>query len=136
MEFPEWVFNDALMLGLGIFSVITFIGSLILVPVLVCYLPEDYFLREKRRKFLEGRNGVIRGIAVVIKNFLGLLLIIAGILMLFLPGQGVLTILLGIAFLDVPGKYYFERNMIRRKLVYTPLNWIRKKGGKSAFTLP
>ena len=65
-----------------------------------------------------------------IKNSIGLILILCGILMLILPGQGVLTIITGLIFLDYPGKFKFERLLVRNKLILNSMNWIRRKLNK------
>ena len=64
------------------------------------------------------------------KNLLGIIFVIAGIMMLALPGQGLLTIIIGLVLMDFPGKYHAERWVISRHSILRTTNWIRKKAGK------
>jgi hypothetical protein len=63
----------------------------------------------------------------VLKNALGVVLLLGGIVMLFLPGQGLLTMFLGIVLMDFPGKFRLERYLISRGPVLKSINWIRRK---------
>ena len=115
----------------GLVSVVTFVLSLLLIPVIIVRIPEDYFRRDKRENLRWKRvNPAFRWCLTVMKNLLGLILLIMGILMLVLPGQGLLTILFGIALLDFPGKYKLERRIIAYPKVLNSINWIRKKAQK------
>lgn len=60
---------------------------------------------------------------------------VAGILMLALPGQGLLTIIIGLVLMDFPGKYYAERWVISRHSILLSINWIRKKADKPALVI-
>ena len=115
----------------GLVSAATFVLSLLLIPVIIVRIPEDYFSSSKQDvKRWQGMNPVSRSCLVVAKNLLGLVLLLMGILMLVLPGQGLLTILFGIALLDFPGKYQLERRLIAYPKVLNSINWIRKKANK------
>lgn len=118
------------------FSLATFFGTLILIPVLVIHIPKDYFASEKRvRLYKRDGHPVLELIFIVIKNIIGITFILTGIAMLVLPGQGLLTILIGIMLTDFPGKYRFERKLITRKRVWKSVNWIRAKAGKPPLKL-
>ena len=109
-----------------IFSIVTFIATLILVPAIIIRLPVDYFSANKRKKI----NTTIPAITLlitIIKNILGGLLLIAGIIMLFTPGQGLLTILMGMTIMNYPGKYTLERWIILRFHLLKPINWYRAR---------
>ncbi len=110
-----------------VLSVVSFVFSLVAIPYFVIKLPYDYFAHEHRpkEKWLKGS-----GIFNIVKNIVGIVLIIGGILMLVLPGQGVLTILIGLMITDFPGKYKFERWLVKREPVLKTINWIRKRAGK------
>lgn len=118
------------MFWVSVLSGIFFIGSLIVIPLIVARLPENYFLEDKRRT----HNGDFPGslthtLLVYLKNAVGLLLIVAGILMLVLPGQGLLTILIGLSLSNFPGKYTLERKLAARPAIFNAMNWIRRKYG-------
>lgn len=122
---------------LGALSAATFIGSLVLMPILVARLPVDYFQYSRRRRQYSGnRHPFVHLLFVVLKNALGFVLLLAGIAMLVLPGQGILTILIGLALMDFPGKFRLEKNLVRRQPVFDALNWIRRKAGVPALLAP
>jgi hypothetical protein len=112
------------------------VGSIVALPWLAGMIPEDYFLDSKTAQENTNRSpSFLRLLAVAGKNLFGLLLLCAGILMLFLPGQGLLTIIVGLLLLDYPGKKIFERRIVRYKSILQGINWIRVKGGHSSIKL-
>ncbi len=64
------------------------------------------------------------------------LLILAGILMLILPGQGILTILIGIGLSDFPKKYQLERWFAKKPTLLNSMNWLRKKANIEPLQAP
>ena len=133
IEIINWVQeNDALLWWLAIVSVIMFISTLIAVPLVVVRIPDDYFADHKRKKsLLADVPPLAKIILVVVKNIVGFIFVIAGILMLVLPGQGILTILIGLTLLSFPGKYQLSRWLISRRKVHSSVNWIRKRSGRA-----
>ncbi|MGB1310344.1 MAG: PGPGW domain-containing protein [Leucothrix sp.] len=123
------------LLVFGFVSIATFVLSLLIIPVIIVRIPEDYFTLRKRDSHWQGRSPVFRACMAVLKNVLGLVLLVMGILMLVLPGQGLLTMLFGIALLDFPGKYALERRMIAYPKVLNSINWIRKKANKPPLSI-
>jgi hypothetical protein len=67
---------------------------------------------------------------------LGILLVLAGIMMLVLPGQGILAMLIGIGLMDFPGKFRLERWFARQPAVFKSLNWIRTRAGHAPLLDP
>ena len=129
----DWLLNnETLLWWLAVASVITFIVSVIIVPVILIRLPADYFSHKKKniRKSSILDYPLIKFPLLIIKNSFAVILIIAGIVMLALPGQGLLTIVVGIVLLDFPGKYRAERWIIERKYILHAINWVRTKSGK------
>ncbi len=115
-------------LALG--SALTFIGTLVLVPILVIRIPEDYFVSRKRGRSSWRSMHPVPGLALLVaKNVCGAILVLAGLAMLVLPGQGILTIVLGIMLLNFPGKYRLERRLARLRPVARSINWIRDRAG-------
>jgi hypothetical protein len=105
-------------------TVVMFLGTLALLPWIVCRMPEDYFVRPE----LPMEDWSWKTIAVrLARNFVGVILILAGIAMLVLPGQGVLTILVGLACLSFRGKRKLMRWFVYHKGVLHGLNWIRQR---------
>jgi len=74
---------------------------------------------------------------VILKNILGLILIIIGIILSLpgVPGQGILTILLGLIMMDIPGKRPLEAKIISRPAVLAAVNKLRSKYDKPALQL-
>jgi len=122
---------------MAIFSAVTFVASLIIVPIILARLPSDYFANEKSNVIATyNKRPVLFILNKFVKNILGGLLILAGIAMLVLPGQGVLTILIGLGITNFPGKYKLERKLVRNKTVFKSLNWMRKRASAEPFVYP
>ena len=130
----EWFYNnETLTWWLLVASVISFIVTLIAVPVTLAWLPEDYFLLPDRHRVpWANRHPVLRIPLLLAKNLLGSMFVFAGILMLALPGQGILTIIVGLALMDFPGKYHAERWVVSRHNILRAINWIRARAAKPA----
>jgi len=106
--------------------------SLAIIPFIVIKMPEDYFLERHRvRVSKKSAYPVLAQLFTGLKNVVGFIFIIIGILMLVLPGQGILTILMGLFLMNFPGKYKFERKIVSIPKVLKSLNWIRAKANKS-----
>lgn len=122
----DWFTQHATPLyWLGIISLFMFVFSLLLLPWLINKIPVDYFNHQQHRQpvnLLKPSN--------MLRNLIGLVVLLAGLAMLVLPGQGVLCILLGLMIMNFPGKYALEHWVITRKGVLESLNWIRAKGGQ------
>lgn len=131
-ELFGWVTdNQQLLVWAGVISLIVFILSLLSLPWLVSQIPEDYFLPKKRQPADWKRlHPVIRLLALVGKNLIGCGLIVAGLLMLFLPGQGILTLVMGLLLVDYPGKFRLERKLVKTPAILNSLNWLRRKAKK------
>jgi UPF0716 family protein affecting phage T7 exclusion len=72
----------------------------------------------------------------VAKNLLGLVLFVAGSVMLLLPGQGILTMLAGLTLIEFPGKRSLELSLVRRERVRKTLDWVRRKFGGEPLQVP
>ncbi len=119
---------------LGLLSVVTFVGSLVAVPWLIGRMRADYFLTHWQVVQARHRRHPALALTVFLaRNALGLLLVAAGLAMLFLPGQGLLTVLIGVCVMDFPGKRGLLQRLVRGPKVQGALNWIRRKRGKEPF---
>lgn len=117
-------------------SIITFIATLIVVPLLIVRIPDHYFSHRGRRRMQEpDRNLMVRGILLIGKNALGYIFVVVGIVMLVIPGQGVLTIVIGIMLLNFPGKYRLERWLVTRRPVLRSINWLRRRSKRNPLVL-
>ena len=125
--FSYFRLNNQIFIYISGFSTILFLSSLLGLSWLISMIPYNYFVDEKRVSFIKMKNPLMWLLIMILKNAIGLALILCGILMLILPGQGVLTIITGLIFLDYPGKFRFERLLVKNKLILNSMNWIRRK---------
>lgn len=117
-----------------------FAGSLLslvlvaaLLPVIVARLAPDHFLHPRREMAVRG--GIYHWPLRIVKNVLGVVFLLAGFLMLFLPGQGLLTMLIGLLLVEFPGKRALERRLIRRPRLRAFLDGIRARRGRPPFQI-
>ncbi len=118
---------------LGLVSAVLFVGTALLVPLLIMLLPEGYFARQHGRHEFSNRHPIVSVVFFICRNAVGTALLVAGIVMLFTPGQGLLTILVALAVVDFPGKYALLERMIRNPRVFDAANHIRRWAGKPEF---
>ena len=123
-------------IGVAIF-LITFCANLALVSFILVKIPSDYFKESNHSTFLTNQSAVVRVLAVIGKNLLGIVLVVLGILLSLpgVPGQGVLTILLGIMLLDFPGRRRFERWIVGWPKVFNGINKLRQRFEKPPLVL-
>ncbi|MCG8685410.1 MAG: hypothetical protein MI892_11070 [Desulfobacterales bacterium] len=115
-------------------SVLFFLASLAAVPWLVARIPQTYFIDlASKGHTLNQKTSFVLWWA---KTIVGTILVIAGVIMLFIPGQGVLTILAGLIFLEFPGKKQMVLRMAKNQSVRKSLNWLRKKRGVPPLEFP
>jgi hypothetical protein len=121
-------------IGLGLF-VLSVVLSALLVGIVLVKVPANYFASDYHREFLPNSSWLTRWGAVIAKNIAGVILILAGIVMLIGPGQGILTILIGLVLLDIPGKRPMEARIIKRPAVLVAINKLRAKYNKPPLEL-
>jgi len=125
--FNEFIVNNKIyIVWLGTFSLIIFIFSLLSLKWLVSFIPYDYFTNNSPSK-LKSEFFLIWIMLMIVKNIIGYILIVGGILMLVLPGQGLFTILIGLMLSNYPGKFYIEKRFIAIPSILKMINWLRKK---------
>lgn len=126
--------NAGWLAGLSLF---TFIFTLVLVPVLVLRIPADYFSHHHRHRMsASARHPLVIFLVSSAKNIFGIMLALAGILMLVTPGQGLITLLVGLMIMNYPGKYTLERWLIRRLHILPAMNWLRIRRGRPPLQMP
>lgn len=120
--------HENLLLWLATVSFLVLIASILLIPWIVTKIPSDYFTHPKRQKYLwNDQPKIVRYLFVFLKNILGVILVLGGISLLFLPGQGILTIIIGLLIMDFPYKYRVESWIIKHPFVLKSINRLRKK---------
>ena len=119
-------------------SVLSFLATLAVIPILLVRMPADYFLHRPRESMFAQLHPALRVIALTLKNVLGGFLVLAGLALSLpgIPGQGVLTILIGLTLLDIPGKRRMELAIVRNRRVLRGINWIRRKANRPPLELP
>ena len=130
----QWISVDVLV-SLTVASVIGFVGSLIAIPWILIRLPSDYFDMRVPRHWMKDHHPVLRVIGLIIKNIIGMVFILAGFLMLFLPGQGLLTMLIGISFMDFPNKRTLEARIVGQRTIFSAINTMRRRFDKPPLIL-
>jgi len=132
-----FVDNTEWVVGMGVASVVMFVGSLVLLPVLVLRMRADYFIDDRSRsQTFAHSHPVLRWSFLVVKNVLGVVLLVLGAAMLVGPGQGVLTILLSLSLLNFPGKRRLEIRLLRLPGVLAAINRLRHRAGHDPVVLP
>jgi Na+/H+ antiporter NhaD/arsenite permease-like protein len=114
----SWFDHPAVRWGLGAFSVLAIIASLVLVPRFLASLPPDYL---KARQDPAPKSLLLR----VARNLLGVVLVFLGVAMLLLPGQGLLTLVIGLLLVDFPGKHQLVTRLLSRPKVLSIVNKLR-----------
>ena len=134
----DWIRIEPWLAGwIFLASLLMFLGSLVAIPVLVTRMRSDYFMsRRPPEESWMGQHSAARIAFYVAKNLLGLILLLAGIAMLVLPGQGILTILVGITLLNFPGKRRLELRIVRQRRVLRAINWMRARAKRPSLILP
>lgn len=125
----EWIADhQALLWSLSGASVAIFIASLFIIPALIVRIRPDYFSHPQRPPSRwANSSAAVRTLVIVAKNIIGIVLMVAGLAMLVLPGQGLLTIAVGFFLIDFPGKYRFECWLVSRRPILGPMNWLRRR---------
>jgi hypothetical protein len=126
--------HAVLLSWVGVASLLMFAGSLIAVPLVIVRLPKDYLRRDRKRVRDWPRHLLLP--FLVLKNALGVLLVLSGLAMLILPGQGLLTLFIGLVLLDFPRKRALVRRTLGYGRVFRVINRLRAKLGKPALEPP
>lgn len=78
---------------------------------------------------------MLRLLGLILKNVIGVVFLLAGFAMLFLPGQGLLTMLIGISLMDFPKKRQLEAKMVGQPTLLSVINGMRRQFDKPPLTL-
>ncbi|GIU82652.1 MAG: hypothetical protein D6687_05985 [Acidobacteria bacterium] len=124
-----------------LFTILIFLTSLAIsflaIVLVIVKLPANYFSSHYQQDFMPDSPFLVRWGAVILKNLLGVFLILLGIVLSLpgIPGQGLLTILLGLIMLDIPGKRPIEAKIISRPSILKAINDLRAKFNKPPLIL-
>lgn len=117
-------------------SLVMFLATLAAGPWLLLRLPPDYYTHDRRPRHARSAHPAITTAWLIARNIIAVVLLVAGVLMLVLPGQGLLTILVGFLLLRFPGKYRLEKRIIARPHVLRAINRLRTRRGRKPLSDP
>ena len=127
----------------GIIGVVVVVSLLLalaygaLIFFAITRMSSDYFVRDTAPLgSWRHRHPALRFATHVVKNLLGVVLLLMGIAMLVLPGQGILTMLIGISLLDFPGKRTLEKKIVSSPAVHRAIDKVRQRAGQPPLVLP
>lgn len=107
------------------------VAGVALAAVGVVVLPADFFLPKEQARPSAGRR-----IGRILKNLLGVVLVLVGLILLVLPGQGLLTIVVGLMLVDFPGKHALVAKLLARPHVLPVANRWRARFGRPPLEKP
>ena len=129
--------REELVAWIGGLSLFTVIVSFITVPMVIRRMPHDYFLETSEdAERIRQQHPVLRISFLILKNALGAILVLGGLIMFLTPGQGILTLLIGLLLLNFPGKRRLEIRLIGIRPLRRAVDWIRHKAGSRPIVLP
>ena len=130
-----WLESHQNILGwMGFVSLVMMVATLVTVPLIIIRLPSRYLTSDD-----DGLSEIPhfwRWPYLVFKNIVGLLLVLAGLAMLILPGQGLLTLVIGLALLNFPGKRRLVRHLIGQQRILGAINRLRARAHKEPLEAP
>ncbi|MCB9540324.1 MAG: hypothetical protein H6704_29260 [Myxococcales bacterium] len=104
-------------------SVVMIVLGLVALPWVLVRLPTHLLVGPPHR--VTPRHPAL----TIVRNIAGGVVLLAGVLMLVLPGQGVLTILAGLLLMDFPGKNRLVQKLVGRPTVFRAVNALRRRVG-------
>jgi hypothetical protein len=130
--FLERLLSPSVLVGLSTCSGVLFLVSLVGASWAVRRLPADYLLTDDSRPPARGMKRAL----LFIRNALGGILLVLGVLMLVLPGQGLLTILAAFSLMDFRGKRRIEHRLMVIPSVLKAINRLRHRSGRPPLQVP
>ena len=118
----SWLSRPAVDVSLVVFSVVAVLASVVLVPRFLAKLPANYLRGDAPPPHPSMPLRILR-------NLLGVVLVLLGIAMLLLPGQGLLTLLVGVLLVDFPGKHRLVVRLLSRPKILALVNKLRGHRG-------
>lgn len=125
-----WLLQPEVLGALALASALMLVASLVALPVLIVKMPSDWLIRDDDPSHLPpDAHPPMHLLIRVLRNAIGVLLVVAGIAMLVLPGQGLLTIFAGLLLMDIPGKRRLRHAIARREALMAMLDRLRVSRG-------
>jgi hypothetical protein len=106
--------------------VVALVITVVILAAMLATLPANYFRDDFNVRPLRDA-GTLSVVKRLVKNVIGLVLIVLGALLSLpgIPGQGVLTMLIGLMLVDFPGKRALEQKLVARRGVLETMNRLR-----------
>jgi hypothetical protein len=106
--------------------VVALVITVVILAAMLATLPANYFRNDFNVRPLRDA-GALSVVKRLVKNVIGLVLIVLGALLSLpgIPGQGVLTMLIGLMLVDFPGKRALEQKLVARRGVLETMNRVR-----------
>jgi hypothetical protein len=106
--------------------VVALVITVVILAAMLATLPANYFRDDFNVRPLRDA-GALSVVKRLVKNVIGLVLIVLGALLSLpgIPGQGVLTMLIGLMLVDFPGKRALEQKLVARRGVLETMNRVR-----------
>jgi UPF0716 family protein affecting phage T7 exclusion len=125
-----------LLVGFAL-SIIGTVGGIITFGIVLVKLPAGYFVAGADDQPVLNARSLLRRTRVVLKNVLGAVLVVLGLVMSVpaIPGPGIITIVIGLMLLDFAEKRRWARWVISRPPILRAANGLRSKYGKPPFSL-
>ncbi len=132
----DWLSEHAwwLMILSAVLGIVTALAGF----AILMKLPEDYFLRIEESAPAIGSRPLIRAVSLILKNSMGIVIILVGGIMSLplIPGPGLIMVIIGLSLTNFPGKRKLELKILRAPLALGTVNWLRSKAGRSPLRLP
>jgi hypothetical protein len=127
-----FVLAPATLIVLTGISLVCCVVSLVVATWAVRRLPADYLLHAS-----SGEDPTpISRVSLVLRNLLGGVLLLLGVLMLILPGQGLLTIVAALAVMSFRSKRRLEQRLLGRPHLLALINRLRQRSGHPPLLAP
>jgi hypothetical protein len=128
---------DPLYVWIAVAAVVTFVVGTAGGALCVLWLPADYFdSRNVVSRTTPCLNSFWSWAVFVGRNVVGTALIIAGLVMLVIPGPGFLAVAVGAVLVDFPGKHRLISKLLARPHVLGAANAWRRKFDKPPLRAP
>lgn len=130
----EW--DPVMLLVMGAVSVLGMALVVAATHLVVRQMPIDYFRNRNAEIGHAGGSKAGRTAKEIGRNVAGVLLFIAGIVMMLTPGPGVLALLLGLILVDFPGRRRLLTRIAKGRKMREKLNGMRRRVHREPFDFP
>jgi len=130
----DWLSANSLLISsLAAVSITLLAVTILATPWAVSRLPSDYL---QSRLEAPKKHGLGHMLLNIVRGFVGLLIVLLGLIMMITPGPGIIMILMGISVAQFPGKNRLLIYLATRPHVLASLNWMRQRHDKPPFIDP